>query len=120
MKAKICHEPSCNTLIDKGSTYCDKHQKPKSVPFQNAVRSNESLYNTAQWRKLRKQKMAEQPFCSKCGSTKEISILHVHHRIPPRGDESVFFDFHNLEVLCEKCHRLHTNEEIYSRKYLQN
>ena len=117
MKTKICREPSCNTLIDSGSVYCSKHKKEKPIPFQNSVCSNEGMYNTSQWRKLRKQKITEQTFCSKCGASKEMSILHVHHRIPPLGDDSVFFDYANLDVLCEKCHRIHTNKEIYSRKY---
>jgi len=113
MRAKICKEPGCSTLINGDSTYCEKHIRSKRVPFQNAVRSNESLYNTTKWRKLRKQILKDIPYCVRCGTTIN---LELHHKIPPRGDEDSFFDEDNLIPVCKRCHRLETAREILNRR----
>ncbi|MCL2440462.1 MAG: HNH endonuclease [Treponema sp.] len=112
MRAKICKEPGCNILIQPDKTYCDKHIKEKKMPFENAVRNNALLYNTTAWKKLRAQKIKEQSFCSKCGINKNLS---VHHKLPPLGDSAIFYDYNNLDVLCDKCHRIETNREILNR-----
>jgi len=119
MKAKICNEPSCHTLISQSEIYCNKHKKEPSKPFSNAVRSNEGLYNTSRWRKLKKKILSEQPYCSRCGLSNKEVLLHVHHKMPARGNEDIFFDESNLEVICEHCHRIITNIEINNRKYKQ-
>jgi 5-methylcytosine-specific restriction protein A len=112
MKAKICAEPSCNTIIPVDLTYCEKHKKDKRIPFKNAIRSNDGLYNTSQWKKLRKKILKKQPHCSKCG----VNIkLEIHHIIPPRGNEELFYNENNLIVICEQCHRVLTSKEIRNR-----
>jgi len=112
MKAKICKEVNCNTLINNDKIYCDKHNKIK-IPFEYAKRNNESLYNTAQWRRLRKKIIAEGK-CFKCGlETKE---LDTHHIKPPLGNEELFFDENNLIPVCKLCHRIITAKEIRNRK----
>jgi len=111
MKAKICREPSCNTLIQQSEIYCSKHKREK-IPFQNAIRSNEGFYNTSRWRQLRKQILSKQPYCNKCGS--DVN-LQIHHITEPRGNEELFFDENNLITICDKCHRIITQKEISRR-----
>jgi 5-methylcytosine-specific restriction endonuclease McrA len=108
MKKKICNYPSCNILIPTTERYCSLHKKEK-IPFESAIRYNETLYNTTTWRKLRKEVLKEQPVCSKCRA--DIK-LEIHHIIPPRGNEKLFFDKNNLTVVCQQCHRILTNQEI--------
>jgi len=112
-KAKICNEAGCSVLIDSCSTYCQKHIKPKRIPFQNAVRSNDGLYNTNRWRKLRKKILSENPYCIRCGADTD---LEIHHRIPPRGNEDLFYEESNCVPVCGACHRIETAKEILSRK----
>ena len=112
MIKKICSFPCCSAFALDGHNYCQKHYKPKA-PFESAVRANEELYRTARWRALRKQVLETQPQCCICGSTVDLT---VDHKIPPRGDEELFYDFYNLQVLCRECHRIKTNFEIFSRK----
>jgi 5-methylcytosine-specific restriction protein A len=116
MKKKICNYPGCNTLISQDQRYCDNHSNiKKAVPFQNAIRSNEGLYNTHKWRQLRKEVLKEQPNCYYCGITKDEAALDIHHIIPPRGNEDLFFDIHNLIAVCKQCHRVITAKEINKR-----
>jgi 5-methylcytosine-specific restriction protein A len=116
MKKRICNNLGCNTLINDNERYCSEHIKEKSVPFANSIRYNESLYNTAQWRTLRKIHLQSNPSCIKCGATKKDNIkIEVHHLVPPRGNEELFFDENNLATVCSACHRILTNQEIGKR-----
>jgi len=98
-------------LLDK-EKYCSKHQPEKRVPFKNAVRHNEGLYNTTKWRKLRNITLTEQPLCSICGISNKEASLQVHHIVAPRGNEELFFDENNLTSVCSTCHRKITAKEI--------
>jgi len=113
MKVKICAEAGCSILIDSGSIYCSEHIPPKRIPFKNAIRTNEKFYSTTRWRKLRKQILRDTPYCVKCGTTIN---LEIHHKIPPRGDDDLFFDADNLIPVCKRCHRLETAREILNRR----
>jgi 5-methylcytosine-specific restriction protein A len=115
MKAKICNAPGCNTLIQPTERYCPQHKKEQPKPFSSAIRYNEELYKTTQWKQLRKKILNEQTNCFWCGISKGETKLEVHHRIPPRGNEELFFDENNLVVVCPACHKIITNQEIRNR-----
>jgi len=112
-KAKICNEAGCNSLIDSGFTYCKLHIRPPRIPFQNATRSNDGLYNTNKWRKLRKKILSEMSYCIRCGAN---SGLEIHHKVAPRGDVELFYEESNCVPVCRNCHRIETAREILSRK----
>ena len=109
MKAKICREVNCNNLIDGALTYCEKHTRGKRLPFQNAIRTNDKLYNTSKWKEIRKRILHNQRYCKECRATEN---LEIHHIVPPRGDDLLFFDMGNLIPLCKACHRVVTAREI--------
>jgi 5-methylcytosine-specific restriction protein A len=111
MKKYICREAGCNQLLDQ-SGYCDKHKKERRKPFENAQRSNEGLYNTSKWQKLRMKHLEEQDCCVYCGNGNRLTADHI---IPPRGNEDLFFSEDNLQTLCFYCHQIKTNEEIQGR-----
>jgi 5-methylcytosine-specific restriction endonuclease McrA len=117
LRKKICNHPGCQNLIDINERYCKEHIKPSKKPFEGAIRYNEELYKTIQWKQLRKKLLREQPNCFYCGVSKEEIPLEVHHRIPPRGNEELFFDYNNLVVVCGGCHKTITAKEIRERKY---
>jgi 5-methylcytosine-specific restriction endonuclease McrA len=112
MKKKICNHPGCNELIEPTERYCPQHKKEQPKPFSSAIRFNEKLYKTTQWKQLRKKILKEQPACFKCGSTNN---LQIHHIIPPLGNEELFFNENNLVVVCLACHQIITNKEIRKR-----
>jgi 5-methylcytosine-specific restriction endonuclease McrA len=124
MKKKLCNYPGCNNLIDMGERYCGEHIRERAsgdargavLPFQNAVRTNAHLYNTARWRKLQKRIIRENPSCFKCGIGRHETALQVHHLVEPRGNEELFFDEANLVPVCNACHRILTAKEIWNRK----
>lgn len=117
MRKKICNAPGCSTLIEPAESYCARHQRERPAPFSNAIRYNEALYKTTRWRTLRASVLREQRCCSQCGVSGDETRLEVHHIIPPRGNEELFFDAENLTAVCPACHRAITNREIGSRSY---
>lgn len=64
------------------------------------------LYNTAEWKRLRKAQLQAEPCCCMCnddeGRTERATI--VDHKIPHRGDRVLFFDAGNLQSLCKPHH----------------
>jgi 5-methylcytosine-specific restriction protein A len=115
MVKKICADPGCNVLIEPNERYCKEHLKENRKPFENATRFNEQLYATSHWRKLRAEHLKKQPYCCKCGISKDEVPLQVHHIIPPGGNEELFFDENNLASLCPVCHRIITQKETRQR-----
>ncbi|MDR3170311.1 MAG: HNH endonuclease [Treponema sp.] len=119
MKKYLCRFPGCSALLDAPG-HCPKHKPPPSRPgpaFVNAGRPNAHLYNTAAWRRLKREKLLDQPYCSRCGIAKGPGVrLECHHIRPPRGDQDRFFDPDNLEVVCPACHRVITAQEIHRRR----
>ena len=117
MKLYRCKTPGCNYILDRPG-YCERHQRPvqtatESKPFATANRTNQSMYRTYKWRKLKSEIIKQQPYCAICGVTVG---LQVHHVQPPRGDASLFYAPENLIVLCEHCHRRLTQLETTSRR----
>ena len=108
---KLCNYPSCQCFAIEGHNYCNEHYV-EHKPFENAVRSNEGLYNTQAWRTLRKNHLIHNPRCVMCGSTENLTVDHI---IDPRGNPGLFYEENNLQTLCKDCHRLKTAQEITER-----
>lgn len=128
---RLCQASGCNDYAVPGHTYCEKHlaesqarreawleehKHKEHKPFWNAERSN-PFYNTYKWRQLKQKIIKRDQVCQQCGITAEESgyPLEVHHIIPPRGDEELFFDGSNCVALCKLCHARITAAEIKNR-----
>lgn len=81
-----------------------------------AKRSHAEVYNNTRWRKLRMQKLMENPLCELCELSGKVSIaLEVHHVVPVESVNSpdeiteLTYDWDNLQSLCKACHlAIHT------------
>jgi 5-methylcytosine-specific restriction endonuclease McrA len=63
------------------------------------------LYGSSRWRAISKRHLDLNPLCAPCLlSQKETGANTVHHKIPHKGDVSLFFDPSNLESVCPSCH----------------
>jgi 5-methylcytosine-specific restriction protein A len=63
------------------------------------------------WQKLRKSKLATDPFCAKCGT----SANQVDH-IKPINDGGARLDPRNLQSLCISCHSAKTAIDKAARR----
>lgn len=70
-------------------------------------RVHTDLYQSAEWRRVRRRMLAESPLCQ-CADCCASSILRatevVHHREPHGGDRVKFFDRANLVAMAKACH----------------
>lgn len=63
-------------------------------------------YNVAEWKTLRMRVFIRDHFtCQICGRIDgNTSRLIGDHKVPHRGDRSLFFDEENVWTLCKPCH----------------
>jgi 5-methylcytosine-specific restriction endonuclease McrA len=75
------------------------------------------LYWRARWRHpqtgLRITVLRKYPICCKCHRNASTVADHIkdHH-----GDEALFFDFNNLQGMCEPCHHEKTAGSMADRR----
>jgi 5-methylcytosine-specific restriction endonuclease McrA len=71
-------------------------------------REKMEVYNTKKWRKLRRARLITNPLCENCGKELSEQVHHIDPFMKYQGEERKQrgFDLHNLQALCDKCHRL--------------
>ncbi|MGV1856186.1 HNH endonuclease signature motif containing protein [Rhizobium rhizogenes] len=63
------------------------------------------LYQTPEWRRLRRKKILAQPLCEVCLETETIEpATVVHHCERHNGDAAIFYDWDQLISLCRHHH----------------
>ena len=81
---------------------------------ENSEKRNErkKWYNNTRWRKLRIQKLQDQPLCEKCLDEEKVTAaVDIHHIISFMSTEDeetkyqLFYDYDNLMSLCKECHQ---------------
>ena len=70
---------------------------------------HDRLYDSTRWRKVAKMFLDQNPLCAPCWKIggKEVPATIVHHKVEHRGDETLFWDWDNLEATCASCHSGH-------------
>lgn len=68
------------------------------------------------WQRARLVFLAQHPICD--GPACEYPSNEVHHVIPHRGDQGLFWDVANWQALCKQCHSAETARETNERKRL--
>lgn len=103
----ICAEPGCPVIVPKGR--CPQHSHAQRL--ENRRFTGPGMNYGRRWQKAAKEFLAEHPWCvhrATCGHTATL----VDHRIPHRGDETLFWDRTNWQPMCVECHGVKTAEEV--------
>jgi 5-methylcytosine-specific restriction enzyme A len=91
-----------------------KLQKKKQREVTVNKAAYQAIYNTPRWKRLRAEKVMNNPLCEKCLDKKPPVIKQteeVHHKKPfeiARSQdeiEALAFDYDNLISLCIECHK---------------
>jgi 5-methylcytosine-specific restriction enzyme A len=83
-------------------------QKRKEIGVTYNKKALQGFYQDKRWKRLRRLKFKENPLCERClpkGIIRQTE--EIHHKIHidlQHPDESLIFDFDNLESLCKECH----------------
>ncbi len=104
-----CTHPGCSALVHGGSR-CPKH--PYVMQRRAAAREYNKWYKTARWRKNRASFLARNPLCVKhYAKGQMVPATVVDHKIPHKGDETLFWDQTNWQGMCTRCHNQKTAKQ---------
>lgn len=108
---KPCSYPGCSELVESGR--CLAHSHFRDMEYRDAER--QKLYNTFQWRQIRKKQLTAHPWCEKCLSAGIYTpATDVHHLKRHEGNVETFFSS-PLQSLCHSCHSSETIQEVNER-----
>lgn len=95
--------------------YYDKKKTTKKARY-----AHHDLYHNKKWQDLRKYKLSDSPLCEQCGkSARDANMettLHIDHIIEHEGNTDLFYNFDNLQTLCDACHASKTAEANHYKK----
>ena len=101
---KPCSYPGCPNLTDK--RYCHKHKKLTDKQYNKYHRNREAekIYNSKDWRVLRRKKLELNAECENCLQNGRIIRAAIVDHITPIKKGGAMFDMRNLQSLCWSCH----------------
>jgi len=93
------------------------NRKPRVYDSNNKNEIHKHVYNTLRWKKLRLQKLRENPLCEKCLELGKLTPAQDVHHIKEisKGEnieekQELGFNYDNLKSLCQECHhKIHNN-----------
>ena len=99
-----CHFSGCPNLTNE--YYCEVHKKQVNKTYNKYERDNfsKTFYNSPEWIKVRKQKLAMYPLCEECKKNGTFVKATLVDHITPIKQGGAKFDFNNLQSLCWSCH----------------
>lgn len=120
---RICGASDCDELAEVGQALCADHaavrksvivEKKRKAKQSSVAREGAHLYRTARWKRLRLVHLDAHPVCVECVSVGLVaSATDVDHITPHRGDPRLFWDRHNWQSLCHRCHSRKTAREVW-------
>jgi 5-methylcytosine-specific restriction endonuclease McrA len=106
----------CGVKIPYNQRYCEECAKKYSYSqnkiYNSTIRNKElnKFYQSSQWKKIREQILAKEPFCRMCGYSAQV----VDHIIEIEdGGDKLALD--NLQPLCYACHNKKTSQKKEKR-----
>lgn len=90
-------------IIKKKS--CKSYSKPEHA----------KLYYSNRWRKLRNMYYKYNPLCKECKNNDRITEGNVVDHISPVSEGGLFYEWKNLQTLCNRCHSIKTAKEVNKR-----
>jgi 5-methylcytosine-specific restriction enzyme A len=86
----------------------------RPAPTTAAVRTppeqpHKRLYGLKRWLRLSRRFRRVNPLCVECAAAgRTVAAQVVDHIRPHKGDETLFWDWKNLQSLCGSCHSAKT------------
>lgn len=106
---RMCCVPGCTAYAIAGKGRCAAHARK---PLTDYREKTNAMYKTGRWREKRRRQLDREPLCRECRKEHKLTqATEVDHIVPHKGDKTLFFDDHNLQSLCHKCHSIKTARE---------
>lgn len=115
MITKPCKHPGCHRLTDRRDGLCINHARQRRNEYARQQKSEGVVHGKydAKWRKIRKVKLAMNPFCEHCEENGIVSLAILVHHVD-RDTENASWS--NLQSLCKTCHQIEHAGEVFRRK----
>jgi 5-methylcytosine-specific restriction protein A len=99
---RACRHPGCGAVTDDG--LCAKHRELHSALAIAKVKQKSDFYGP-KWRRESKRFLEENPWCAMhLENGEHVRATVTDHRIPHRGNLSLFWDRKNWQPLCKSDH----------------
>lgn len=109
---KPCGHPGCGVLVSDGTARCDKHKRAVSRSFDDRRGSSAERGYGYKWQQARAVFLAENPLCAEHEAQGAlVPATVVDHKVPHKGDMSLFWRRSNWQPLCKPCHDRKTATE---------
>ncbi len=114
-----CRHPGCGALARDGAGRCPKHLEQKQQADKTNQRQHDKDRGSSaqrgyggRWQKARAAFLRNHPLCVRCGEKGSVVLAEVvDHKVPHRGDSTLFWDASNWQSLCKRCHDVKTTRE---------
>lgn len=108
---RLCKYNGCNLIV--ATDFCEGHAEVIRQRVNERYRDNrpqyKSWYNTARWKQARIRYLTYNPLCVHClNNNNHVPAVVVDHIIPHKGNHTLFWDVHNWQALCKRCHDIKT------------
>lgn len=101
-----CTYPGCGVLTEAGR--CDKHRHAEKREHDRRRGNRHQRLYTNAWARASKAFLAAHPLCQceDCGDGRKrvTAATVVDHKVPHRGDRSLFWDSSNWQSMAKACH----------------
>lgn len=114
-----CPVSGCSGLTRK--RYCEKHQnldkiKAKEYDKQRDQTEERRWIHSVRWRNLSDLHKRMFPLCAEClKKGRDEPVYLTDHIVPHQGDPTLFWDWDNLQSLCNACHEEKHREDRWGR-----
>ena len=76
-------------------------------------RKNRKVYNSAQWKRIRKIQLNQMPICEQCDKEGLTVPARVVDHITPINEGGQIYSLDNLQSLCDSCHNKKSGKEAH-------
>lgn len=101
-----CSKQGCPKLST--DRFCPPHTQEANRQYNKVRRAdpkrNDSLYSSAQWRRVRAQQLRDEPLCRECKKTERVTMATIADHVVPISEGGAIFDPENHQSLCKPCH----------------
>ena len=80
-----------------------RNRERKTAP-EGSTYGNDSRYNRKAWLTLRAQVLQAEPLCRECSKRGRVETAAMVDHIEPVTAGGAFYDWDNLQPLCNSCH----------------
>ena len=109
-----CPAPGCRVLVHCGR--CEAHERERRQQHDHGRGTAHQRGYTARWARASKSFLLEHPLCVLCSAAGRLTgATLTDHRIPHRGDMTLFWDRRNWQALCNDCHNRKPEDRRFGR-----